>query len=549
MAYEDFIGLRYLMAKRRSRVVSVITLFAIAGVALGVTALIVVLSVMGGFKKDLKSKILGTKAHIVVQSKDGGPLDDPDAYARAGRSIDGITGAAPFVESETMASSPTNLSGMMLRGIEPETIDEVSELKSQLTKGKLEYLNNPDQAVDDLEASREESFERLIDEKDLKAGAKTGNNASDDENLDGAAIDPPESGESTDQPEPSSLSEALEEPPSESDDGRDEPAAEKQSDEETETESSNDESSSDSSDESGMPSIVPDEGNDDDTSDSEDEGGGMPSITGDEDAESTRLPGLFVGSELADSLRVDIGDEVNVVTPEGEMGPTGPLPRSRPFRVVGVFKTGMYEYDANFGYTHIRDGRDFFSLDGATGIEMKTEDPARAMALADKLRERLPDSVEVEDWKEMNQSLFFALQLEKIGMFLMLTLIVIVASFSIIAMLIMIVLEKKRDISVLKSLGVDRGGIMRIFMFQGVFIGSIGAMLGLGMGLGICWAMIEFGLPLNSEVYYIKTLPVDVQASEVITIVVSTIVISFLATLYPSLRAASLRPVEGLRYE
>jgi len=546
MAYEDFIGLRYLMAKRRSRVVSVITLFAIAGVALGVTALIVVLSVMGGFKKDLKSKILGTKAHIVVESKDGGPLDDPDAYAQEGRSIDGIIGAAPFVESETMASSPTNLSGMMLRGIEPETIDEVSELKSQLTKGKLEYLNNPDQALEELEASREESFERLIDEEDLKAGAKTGNDGSGDENLDGAAIDPPESGESTDQPQPSSLSEALEEPPSESGDGRDEPAPDKRSDEETEPESSNDEAASD---ESGMPSIVPDEDGDDDTSDSEDGGGGMPSITGDEDSESTRLPGLFVGSELADSLKVDIGDEVNVVTPEGEMGPTGPLPRSRPFRVVGVFKTGMYEYDANFGYTHIRDGRDFLGVDGATGIEMKTKDPARAMALADKLRERLPDTVEVQDWKEMNQSLFFALQLEKIGMFLMLTLIVIVASFSIIAMLIMIVLEKKRDISVLKSLGVDRGGIMRIFMFQGVFIGSIGALLGLGLGLGICWAMIEFGLPLNSEVYYIETLPVDVQASEVITIVVSTIVISFLATLYPSLRAASLRPVEGLRYE
>jgi lipoprotein-releasing system permease protein len=273
------------------------------------------------------------------------------------------------------------------------------------------------------------------------------------------------------------------------------------------------------------------------------------SPAGDGGDQQRQLPGIILGKELVKSLQVEVGDEINVVTPDGEMGPTGPLPRSRPFKVVGIFYTGMYEYDANYGYTSLQEARDFLSREGVSGVELKTDNVDHAVSVANQLQKELPESMNVLDWKEMNRSLFYALKLEKIAMFIVLTFIILVASFSIIAMLIMIVLEKKRDIAVLKSMGTTDGGVMRIFIYQGVVIGAVGAALGLVFGLTICYLLIEFGFPLNSEVYYIATLPVEINPVEIFLVVVCTIFISFVATIYPSRKAAKLRPVEGLRYE
>ncbi len=499
MTYEPFIGLRYLMSKRRSRVLSVITLISVAGVTLGVTAMIVVLSVMGGFKKDLKQKILGTKAHIVVQSEDGDPMESIEPVMKAAEEMPSIVGASPFVEAEVMVSSPTNLNGLVLRGIQPESFQRVSQVPENVEQGKLEYLQDTEAAIP------EGSPGSLLDQIE-----RTENEIKETEEK----IDELESSED----------------PAASDDG--------------------------GGAKGGMPSVVPEEkaGN----------GEGMPSVVPDEktkdgqggaeESESkTTLPGLLVGKELAKSLQVRVGDEVNVVTPEGEMGPTGPMPRSRPFRIVGIFYTGMYEYDANYGYTLLSDANSFLDQQGVTGVEMKTSDVQRAIEIADRLDSRLAEMTdvgyEVLDWKELNQSLFYALELEKIAMFVVLTFIILVASFSIIAMLIMMVLEKSRDISVLKSMGMTDGGVMRIFMLQGVVIGAVGAAAGLVLGLGICWGLIEFGFPLDTEVYYISTLPVEIDPWEVTSVVICTIVISLLATLYPAKKAAELRPVEGLRYE
>jgi lipoprotein-releasing system permease protein len=520
MAYESFIGLRYLMAKQRSRVLSVITLLSVAGVALGVTAMIVVLSVMGGFKKDLKEKILGTKAHIVVRGPDKQPLTDPEPVLEAARSFETITGASPYVEAEAMVSSPTNLNGLILRGVEPETIGQVSDLPDEIVRGELEYLRDPTPLLEKLESRSDEEFDSLIEtieerkrrESSKEADAGTGGSGTS------TGREAPDAGERA----PSDEIEAI----------------------------LDDESASpieDDTDSNGMPPIA---GGDD--GDSESGGrGGMSSISGDEEEEEgeTTLPGLLIGKELAKSLQVELGDEVKVVTPQGEMSPTGPIPRSRPFRIVGIFYTGMYEYDANFGYAMLSDTRDFLDREGVTGVELKTVDVERAMAIADRLQRELGDDYDVLDWKEMNRSLFYALKLEKIAMFVVLTFIILVASFSIIAMLIMIVLEKKRDIAVLKSMGMTRSGIMRIFIFQGVVIGATGAAIGLVLGLGICWALATFGYSLNSEVYYISQLPVEVDALEVGLVVFCTIAISFLATIYPSKKAADLQPVEGLRYE
>jgi lipoprotein-releasing system permease protein len=495
MDFERFVGLRYLLTKKRSQMVSIITLIAIAGVALGVMAMIVVLSVMGGFEKDLKEKILGTKAHIVVTSKDTSPLDNIDRLLEQVRNAEGVAGASPFVEKEVMASSPTNLNGVILRGINIDLIAEVSELDENIVAGKLKYLRNPGPLAEQLEKRQKEDIQGLIDEINREK--------------------------------------------------------KNQADETSESTSESGESGASDQSESGdMRPIVDD--SDDEKSDSakaDESGSGMRPISSNESEESTQLPGLILGSELARSLQVDLGAEVNVVTPEGDIGPTGKMPKSRPFKIVGTFKTGMYEYDANQAYTSIEDARDFTETDGATGIELKTVDVDRAKAIADRLQKSLPEGVVAKDWRELNQSLFFALRLEKIAMFIVLAFIILVASFSIVAMLIMTVIEKSQDIAVLKAMGATRAKIMRIFVLQGTLIGGLGAVVGLGLGLAICWFLAEVGLPLNSEVYYISNLPVDIDFKEIGLVLGCTVFISMIATVYPSFLAAKLNPIEGLRDE
>jgi len=599
MAYENFIGLRYLMAKQRGRVVSVITLISIAGVTLGVTAMIVVLSVMGGFKQDLKEKILGTRAHMVVRNAGGEPLKDPAEIVEASEEFDEIVGAAPFLDAEVMASSPTNLNGVMLRGIEPSRIGEVSDLdvalRREKAKGKLSNLEHPDRPESELRREGREpppSLEGALGEPGVGLGGREGRPDAGSEQIGpplrpkgsgvgdagGEGESPADAGTSADssrgRSDPSLPVVAEDETPPGAEgtpgvDGELPPVVSEEPEfgpgEEPELPSIGDDSIEDSGGsvespagetsggEAGeetaeMPPIA-----EESSEEAASGGADMPPVDregpGGEGKSRSELPGVLIGKELAKSLKVGLGDELNLVTPQGEMGPTGPIPRSRPFRVVGIFYTGMYEYDANHAYTSLEETRDFLDQQGVSGVELKVESVDRAISVANALEDALPDRYEVRDWKEMNRSLFYALKLEKIAMFVVLTFIILVASFSIIAMLIMIVLEKKRDISVLKSMGVTDGGIMRIFMYQGVVIGTVGALLGLLSGLGICYLLIEFGWPLNSQVYYISTLPVDVDPVEVMLVVSATVFISFVATIYPSWKAAQLTPVEGLRYE
>ena len=584
MSYERFVGMRYLMAKKRSSVVSIITLISITGVALGVTALIVVLSVMGGFKKDLKEKILGTKAHIVVQAHDGTLLDDAPEVARRTLEVEGVLGASPFFESEVMVSSAAGLNGVMLRGIVPASIADVSEIRDHIQEGSLDYLLDDRPLMKELDAQRARELDELLD----KINDERNEIREERERLGQVTSSPPPPGDLVDpllgkqeveqEDAPSLRLELGEEDRKKKveqvDGAREEgspqvalpPIKTMLSDaaEEAEQKGVNsrqyeiarplDEADDipqlPGDDTGAMPSMFGEE----DGFDEEDESEGMPPLPGQEDeeelAQGSRLPGMIIGRELAKSLQVGLGDELNVVTLNGDIGPSGRMPRSRPFRVVGIFYSGMYEYDANFGYTRLEDATDFIGVKGATGVELKTTDVEHALDIAQEVQDALdPDRerYDVLDWMELNRSLFYALKLEKIAMFVVLTFIILVASFSIVAMLIMIVIEKGREIAVLKSLGATNAGIMRTFILQGTVIGAVGAAFGLVLGLLICYLLEEVGFPLNSEVYYISTLPIDMNWGEVVSVVVCAIVISVLATIYPSIQAARLRPVDGLR--
>lgn len=580
MSYESFVGMRYLMAKKRSSVVSIITLISITGVALGVTALIVVLSVMGGFKKDLKQKILGTKAHIMVQAPEEKPLTDALEVADLASQVGGVVGASPFLESEVMISSPAGLSGVVLRGIVPERIGQVSDFPKYIAagEGKLEYLDDPGALMDGLAAERDKELDELIakikreredleetkkdldgDEGDKKA-APAKKPAPADSILDGGkkGIDIPVLEEDI-LGIPATDFKGIAKPPKGKGRGAELIVSDK------EPEPLGQDELDGLPDSAGIPTSAPelvgadplDEALDiPDLPDDDEEGmppivDDMPPITGDEPSGEPKISGLIIGPELARSLQVRLGDEVNVVTPNGDLGPMGRLPRSRPFRVVGIFYSGMYEYDANFAYTKLDDAMKFVRSEGATGVELKTVDVEQSLEIADRVRAKLAGQGEYEvlDWTELNRSLFFALKLEKIAMFVVLAFIILVASFSIVAMLIMIVIEKAREIAVLKSLGATNFGVMKTFIFQGTVIGAVGSIIGLILGLIICYLLETVGFPLNSEVYYISKLPVDLNWSEVVSVVVCALGISVLATIYPSIQAARLKPVDGLRDE
>lgn len=556
MSYETFVGMRYLMAKKRSSVVSIITMISITGVALGVTALIVVLSVMGGFKKDLKEKILGTKAHIVVQTPDESPIMDAPEVTRKSLEVEGVLGASPFFESEVMVSSSAGLNGVVLRGIVPDSIGDVSEIPDHIKEGSLEYLLDDRLLMAELDAKRDRELDELLgkinaERKEIESERKRLNS---DVSIDMGSLPPLKNTPPTGKDDDTILKikpefKGVDTTPS----SNEEPSVQPEESSPTTTYDVADPLAEASDipdlpgDDNGMmPSLFGDE-----------EDGGMPPLPGqEEEGESEdqegRLPGMIIGRELAKTLQVQLGDELNVVTPHGEIGPMGRMPKSRPFRVVGIFYSGMYEYDANFGYTTLDDVNDFIGVKGASGIELKTTDVDHAVAIAQQVQQHLDPTqkrYDVLDWMELNRSLFYALKLEKIAMFVVLTFIILVASFSIVAMLIMIVIEKGREIAVLKSLGATDVGIMKTFIFQGTVIGAVGAALGLVLGLLICYLLEEVGFPLDSEVYYISTLPIDMNWMEIVSVVVCAVAISILATIYPSIQAARLKPVDGLRDE
>ncbi|MDC7713941.1 lipoprotein-releasing ABC transporter permease subunit [Vogesella sp. LYT5W] len=269
--------------------------------------------------------------------------------------------------------------------------------------------------------------------------------------------------------------------------------------------------------------------------------------------------GILLGFELARALGVEVGDKVTLITPQGNVTPAGMMPRLKQFTVTGVFKIGMFEYDSSLAMIHLRDAQVLFRMgQDVSGVRLKLDDPLQAPQVKALLNGQLAANQVASDWTDMNSNYFRAVQIEKRMMFIILTLIVAVAAFNLVSTLVMVVTDKQADIAILRTLGASPASIMQIFMIQGSVAGVLGTLSGVAGGLLIAFNL-DVILPaiervlgmrlLSSEVYLIDYLPSQVQPSDVVTIAVISLVLSLLATLYPSWRAARTRPAEALRYE
>lgn len=263
------------------------------------------------------------------------------------------------------------------------------------------------------------------------------------------------------------------------------------------------------------------------------------------------FPGIIVGRELAKSLHVYVGDEVTLVSPLGDLGPMGLLPRTQRFRVAAIFFSGMYEYDATHAYVKLDVAQHFLDLgERITAIEVRVADPETVRPVRDAIVQAVGrDDVKIRDWKELNRNLFNALLLEKITTFVILSIAITVASFCIICTLLLMVTEKSKEIAILKSLGTADQDIMRLFMLEGIIIGSIGTVLGVVFGWALAMGLKSSGVQLSTEVYYVDRLPIAVNPSDYALVALASLVITTISTIYPALAASRLRPVDGLRYE
>ncbi len=267
--------------------------------------------------------------------------------------------------------------------------------------------------------------------------------------------------------------------------------------------------------------------------------------------DTTTLTGVILGQELAKQLGLALGDPVSVVSPLGTPSPVGNIPKVKRFVLAGTFDSGMYDYDSGLLYMGLADAQKFFGLgDAVTGVEIRVTDLYAAEQVARQIEQTLGAPFRARDWMEVNRNLFLAFKLEKVVYFIVLTLIVLVAAFNIVATLIMVVMEKRKDIAILKSMGATDRSIARIFMLKGLIIGVVGTLLGVVGGYGGCWVLKHYQfVELPKDVFYVSTLPVRVYGENFATVALVSVVICLLATIYPARQAAGLAPVEVIRYE
>ncbi len=411
-AFEWLVALRYLRARRAEGFISVIAGFSLLGIALGVATLIVVLSVMNGFRAELLGRILGLNGHIMVQGI-AAPLEDYDDLTARIVTLQGVVRASPMIEGQVMATSRQFAAGALVRGMRGEDMKRHEVLAQGIIAGSFDGLDPKNDVV--------------------------------------------------------------------------------------------------------------------------------------------------MGRRLANRLGIGLGDPVTLISPQGTSTPVGTVPRSRTYRVAALFDVGMFEYDSTFIYMPLDAAQLYFRLPAAvTAIEVVLDNPDDVIDARRRLLPLISGRERFTDWQQVNSSYFNALQVERNVMFLILTLIILVAAFNIVSSLIMLVKDKGRDIAILRTMGATRGSVMRIFFIAGASIGLVGTVLGFVLGVAFAdniatiqgWLEGLTGTNLfAAEVYFLSQLPAVIDWNEVIAVVAMGIGLSFLATIYPSWRAARLDPVEALRYE
>lgn len=451
--FTPFVAVRHVRSQK-SGFLTVISILSMGGVALSSLCLCGVVSIMGGFGADLKKKILGNNAHIRIDTDQVGGFDKWEDLLHDVRLVKGVVGATPVAGGEAMASSSSNTAGVIIRGIEPNSIGHVIDLLQNIEVGRASYLTNTTALAD------------------LPPDEPIGLGPSGERYLKGPKLRP-------------WLSKDLD---------------------------------------PGIEDVMR-----------------PPDV----------YPGLVIGRELAKTLHVYVGDEVRLVAPLGDLGPMGVMPRTKRFRIAAIFYSGMYEYDASYAYMLIDVAREFLDLSGrVTSVDVKVEDAENV----DSVRLAVGSAVgrtelRVRDWKETNKNLFSALKLEKIAVFVILSLAIAVASFCIICTLLLMVTEKSKEIAILKAVGASDRSILGVFMSEGLIIGGIGTVTGVSMGLVVCLSLRWFGTRLDPDIYYVNKLPIEVNPADYVLVAVAALLITMLATVYPAVAASRLRPVDGIRYE
>jgi lipoprotein-releasing system permease protein len=425
LGLEASLALQHLRPKRRRGFINLIGFIAVGGVAVSVAGVIVVVSVMNGFRRDIRDKIIGTSAHVVVNAYGKQGVPAWEKLVERIRGLPGVVGVSPYYQGQVMLKSPAGVTGVMLQGILPSAHGLVSRLPENLREGSLKPLEGSENAV------------------------------------------------------------------------------------------------SDDSDEAGA-------------------------------ARNAPLP-MLVGSELRGNLDVSLGDELTLFSPVFRSTPLGLMPRMAKARVVGSFQTGYYEYDSALVYTSLAEAQRLFDAPGQVNqIAVRLERLEDSIRVRDQIQ-RLDDGVSfwAADWQGMNRNLFKALQTEKMIMFIILGCMVLVSAVNIVSTLVMVVMEKQKEIGILRSLGFSKGSVLRTFLAQGLYIGLGGGALGFAAGLGVCWIIAAFPIPIpgGGSVYYIDTLPVQVQGLDLVIVALVTFVTCLLAAAYPARSAARLDPVEAIRYE
>lgn len=419
---EFFIARRYLTAKGKETFLSVITLISVAGVALGVMALIVVQSVMNGFEVDLRDKILGTTAHISVLHIGKEGIRDWEGISRRVETVPGVVGTAPFVYFEGILSSKQDSIGVAVRGVDRLTNRRISNIENKMVAGSM-----------DFNVARGTPYAPMLPGGDA----------------------------------------------------------------------------------------LPEDG-------------------------------IVLGSELAKNLGVGLNDTVTLISPQVIWNPLAPVPpRMKNFRVVGIFDVGMFEFDSTLAYVDLATAQEFLGIhDKVNGLEVKVDDIYQAPAIGKRINDVIGLPYYARDWTTTHEQLWAMLALEKHTMFVILTLIIIVAAFNILATLIMIVIEKTREIGILKAMGATNAMVVRIFVWQGFVIGGCGTAIGLGAGLALCAVLKRYQfIHLPAEVYAMRTLPVLISPWDIVLTCLVALLISTAATLYPAWRASRLEPVEAIQYE